>query len=808
MRRFWPLLPLSFFSFACDPCDEEILQTAPSSLSTGEDPAAAADILSRACKLPDALQTWLAQPEDLPATSPAAAPDDALTVCENGPTVEALSKMSALEAHALAFDECKLDWLTDKETFVNADGFPLLAAAVAGYFREKEADPALITLAGDALRGQDFLPMRAARLPSLSGAQKLTEAPPAEQMIFFAADGVRHNDAVVLALQDGAIPPSAAAPEIHRFSDHAVASVVEDFSDASGPWYLMIDKDIPAATLRRVAASLPGILHLVGVQEGEFSSASFEVSETAPPQRGDTVEAIAANVTKDGRLGMGPAPCLTPPQEGMACVGGTAVTNGPNTAKVSTFYIDDAPVTRGEYADCVKAGICSSAGRGDADAPVTNLSWRQAHRYCIWAGKRLPTEAEWLAAGDRTKKTPVQEWTNDWGTALEECGEDCQGDDPLGVCDSAPRCRTTRDKVIRGPEGRALSRDSRRSRQVGFRCRAEETYLTTFPPQLLDEPPPALTPLSEEQRALLANIPEDPIWEKPKCKANPGYVSLTCRDAMSYVRSNERRAWVWAPTIRNRGGAYIGVGSDQNYTHSSHARSELVFLTDYDPDVVALHYVNRALTLKAETREEFVRLYSYAARKEALELIAETYADHPEKEYFLAHYRAFHSTVGPYYQRQMQSNDRADKIRWLGSPDRYAYVRQLWQTGRMVPVKADLTGDNAMKGIAEVCRKMGVPVRIFYTSNAPDNWSGKITDGYRRNVVGLPMDSRSIVLQTYIRSTGYGGPNYSKWHFNIQSGLEQQDMMAHDGYTNVREFLRNSIATDDTDMTHSGLRGR
>ena len=84
--------------------------------------------------------------------------------------------------------------------------------------------PSLVTLAGDALRGQDLLPMPASQLPVLSGAQRLDQAPPVEQQVHLTADGVRINGEVVLALEGGAVPVSATPPELHRFSDHAVAS--------------------------------------------------------------------------------------------------------------------------------------------------------------------------------------------------------------------------------------------------------------------------------------------------------------------------------------------------------------------------------------------------------------------------------------------------------------------------------------------------------------------------------------------------------------------------------------------------------
>jgi formylglycine-generating enzyme required for sulfatase activity len=76
---------------------------------------------------------------------------------------------------------------------------------------------------------------------------------------------------------------------------------------------------------------------------------------------------------------------------------------------ISVFEMDVHEVTNAEYAACVAdSGACTpplhsySISRGTYygdptydDFPVILVDWYQAQDFCTWAGKRLPTEAEW-----------------------------------------------------------------------------------------------------------------------------------------------------------------------------------------------------------------------------------------------------------------------------------------------------------------------------------------------------------------------------------------------------------------------------
>ena len=91
---------------------------------------------------------------------------------------------------------------------------------------------------------------------------------------------------------------------------------------------------------------------------------------------------------------------------------------------LDSFYLDTFEVTNGRFAKFV-AAIQSEPPWGFADQetpvvhaeqPVRWVNWLEATGYCLWAGKRLPTEAEWEKAARGTDGRTYP-WGNEPPTA-------------------------------------------------------------------------------------------------------------------------------------------------------------------------------------------------------------------------------------------------------------------------------------------------------------------------------------------------------------------------------------------------------
>ncbi|MCB8929306.1 MAG: SUMF1/EgtB/PvdO family nonheme iron enzyme [Ardenticatenaceae bacterium] len=185
---------------------------------------------------------------------------------------------------------------------------------------------------------------------------------------------------------------------------------------------------------------------IVAIEPTEAAEITEAATQEAPDPTATTeiepAETAVANTEATATTEPSPTPEPTgvPAPERMILIPGGSFLMGSETGEpnerpehpvtLDAYFIDQFEVTNEEYLACVADGGCTQTGlrnsfrragyRDDpvfAGYPVMGVTWSQANAYCEWAGKRLPTEAEWefAASGPDNFTWP---WGNEFDARL------------------------------------------------------------------------------------------------------------------------------------------------------------------------------------------------------------------------------------------------------------------------------------------------------------------------------------------------------------------------------------------------------
>ncbi len=264
--------------------------------------------------------------------------------------------------------------------------------------------------------------------------------------------------------------------------------------------------------------------------------------------------------------------------------------------------------------------------------------------------------------------------------------------------------------------------------------------------------------------------------------------------------------------MRGSGGAYIGVGPEQNFTYIAKVRPWIAFVVDIRRQALIQHLMYKAVFAISENRAEFLSNllarplrgknaprggasldqlvnyfdgapYSDAAYAANLSCIREMITGQfriPLSEGDLDRLQYISSAFG---SEGLEISFRFGRLgRWPGyggfpclrdlilerdlegkpgnflvSEEDYQFVRDLHVRNRIIPVTGDFAGGKALRGVGDYLRRNGLSVRAFYTSNV--EWylfRNRVFAAFVENLRKLPLDGESVIIRAV---AGRGQPH-------------------------------------------------
>jgi hypothetical protein len=270
------------------------------------------------------------------------------------------------------------------------------------------------------------------------------------------------------------------------------------------------------------------------------------------------------------------------------------------------------------------------------------------------------------------------------------------------------------------------------------------------------------------------------------------------------------------------GGAYLGVGPEQNFTYIAKIRPRIAFIVDIRRQAVIQHLMYKAIFHLSPDRVQFLsRLFSRPLPKDKApkpdapieEIVTFFSQAATDEKTYAANLAAVRNTIEEEFQFPLSADDlksldyvyksfrddgldisyRMDDSRggyfptlkelilqtdlnnklgnYLASNDDYDFIRNMHRKNLIIPVVGDFAGKKALRAVGDYLRKNGFTVTAFYTSNVEQYlFQNEVFPGFVENVRTLPIDDRSL----FIRSATGRFPHPARLPSHRASTLLQQ----------------------------------
>jgi hypothetical protein len=290
-----------------------------------------------------------------------------------------------------------------------------------------------------------------------------------------------------------------------------------------------------------------------------------------------------------------------------------------------------------------------------------------------------------------------------------------------------------------------------------------------------------------------------------------------------------------------RGGVYIGVGPDQNFSYIAAVRPSIAFMLDIRRDNMFEHLLFKSLFSMARNRVEYLcLLFGKPFPRDADALAARpievvfAYLDSTEidsafvrrtkravdakiasfgvplsaqdlevidryRSQFIAEgldvrFSSFNrnNRAGyPNFRRLVLERDRSNRqTNYLVTEQSFQYIKSLQANDRIIPVVGNVAGEKAVAAIGKYARDHDETISVFYISNVEQYlMRDGIFPQFAENVKQLPRDSRSVFIRSYFGRFGMNHPLSLPGHLST-SILATIDTFVKDyNAGNIRSYI-------------------
>ncbi len=261
-------------------------------------------------------------------------------------------------------------------------------------------------------------------------------------------------------------------------------------------------------------------------------------------------------------------------------------------------------------------------------------------------------------------------------------------------------------------------------------------------------------------------------------------------------------------TLNLKGGAYIGVGPDQNYSYIAHLEPELAIILDIRRDNLLTHLFYKALFKFSEDRQAFLenlfarkisRKQKFANIKELMdavenapamaepelaglkdalkkaveqsgvaldesdklkiEQIQAEFLDGGPSLQFRSHGRAPQSYYPTYRQLALETTVEGDYEGFLSREALFQQIKRMHEENQIVPAVGNFAGPHALPEISRYLKEQKLPVTAFYTSNVEYYlMHQQEIVRFAKNVSELPLKDDSVFIRSYFNRWRAGHP--------------------------------------------------